>query len=87
MTRRDGLKPGTNYPLVAAACALVAGLGLLLTACGSPEGPVSMTAVPSPAAKPTASPTFTPSPTPSPPPITITLIHSNDTWGYTLPCG
>jgi hypothetical protein len=90
MMRRDGLKPETSYLLVAAAFAFVAGLGLLLAACGSPGNPVSMAAAsPAPLStrKLTPRPTFTPSPTPLPPPITITLVHSNDTWGYTLPCG
>ncbi len=45
------------------------------------------TAVPTRTPSPTAS---SPTPTPSPlPPGTIELsvVHSNDTWGYTLPCG
>ncbi len=49
---------------------------------------------------PTIPPTATvvPTPTSSPPPLPtataqpqvlthITIVHSNDTWGYTLPCG
>ncbi|MBN1639704.1 MAG: hypothetical protein JXA09_00620 [Anaerolineae bacterium] len=40
-----------------------------------------------------AQPTATPSPTPQPTPTLaaglteIAILHSNDTWGYTLPCG
>jgi 2',3'-cyclic-nucleotide 2'-phosphodiesterase (5'-nucleotidase family) len=25
--------------------------------------------------------------TPAPQPLQLTLVHSNDTWGYLLPCG
>jgi len=42
------------------------------------------TAVPSPTPLPQ-----TPTPTPTSPaqPFTLTLLHTNDTWGYTEPCG
>jgi 2',3'-cyclic-nucleotide 2'-phosphodiesterase (5'-nucleotidase family) len=29
----------------------------------------------------------TPIPTPTPRPIELTVLHTNDTWGYSEPCG
>ncbi len=26
-------------------------------------------------------------PTPAPQPLQLTILHTNDTWGYLLPCG
>jgi len=58
--------------------------------------PIVLPPTPTPSAPPTAKvvPTSTPTPTASPTaaalPVAltqITIIHSNDTWGYTLPCG
>jgi 2',3'-cyclic-nucleotide 2'-phosphodiesterase (5'-nucleotidase family) len=39
-----------------------------------------------PAAMPATSP-LSPVATPAPQPFQLTLVHSNDTWGYLLPCG
>jgi hypothetical protein len=39
-----------------------------------------------PAATPAASP-LSPLATPAPQQFQLTLVHSNDTWGYLLPCG
>ena len=39
-----------------------------------------------PAAMPAASP-LSPAATAAPQPFQLTLVHSNDTWGYLLPCG
>ena len=38
------------------------------------------------AAAPTPTPTIPPTPTPASP-ITLTILHTNDTWGYVRPCG
>ncbi len=36
----------------------------------------------------TTSPTVTPPPTPTPlSPLELTVLHTNDTWGYLSPCG
>jgi hypothetical protein len=59
----------------------------------SPLSPLSPLSTPTPLAMaPTAPaplPTLTASPQPTapPPPIELTVIQSNDTWGYLLPCG
>lgn len=39
-----------------------------------------------PAAMPAASP-LSPVATPGPQPFQLTVVHSNDTWGYLVPCG
>jgi 2',3'-cyclic-nucleotide 2'-phosphodiesterase (5'-nucleotidase family) len=36
---------------------------------------------------PLPTPTSTPTPTPTPQPIDLTVLHTNDTVGYTKPCG
>ena len=54
------------------------------------------TATKQPTATATPTAVATPSPSPVPPtatpvpqgsPFTLTLLHTNDTWGYTRPCG
>ena len=40
---------------------------------------------PAPTSTPTKTPT--PTPTPTPRPIELTVLHTNDTWGYSEPCG
>ncbi len=40
---------------------------------------------PPPLAPSPASPLAAPSPTPGP--LALTIVHSNDTWGYVDPCG
>ena len=57
----------------------------------------SPTATPAPVDRPSATPTQPTAPTATPrqaamdlPPgqrFDLTVVHSNDTWGYTLPCG
>lgn len=49
----------------------------LLTACSTSGHPQS-----APALSP-----LSPVASPTPGPLTLTLIHSNDTWGYVDPCG
>ncbi|MCR4407878.1 MAG: hypothetical protein NUW24_13330 [Anaerolineae bacterium] len=39
------------------------------------------------AAMPTLPPTPTITPTPRPRAISLTILHTNDTWGYVWPCG
>ena len=59
---------------------------LTATATPSPTLTATATATSTPTSLPK---TPTPSPTPMPPaqPFTLTLLHTNDTWGYTQPCG
>lgn len=52
----------------------------------TPRPTSTATAVPSPTPLP-ETPTVTPTPTPAAEPFTLTLLHTNDTWGYTQPCG
>jgi hypothetical protein len=52
-------------------------LGLLVLAAGCM--PATLPAQPAPAASPLA--------TAAPQPFQLTVLHSNDTWGYLLPCG
>jgi 2',3'-cyclic-nucleotide 2'-phosphodiesterase (5'-nucleotidase family) len=47
---------------------------ILATACTSPA---DSTPAPAPAGRPTEPPQ----------PFTVTVVHTNDTWGYLLPCG
>jgi hypothetical protein len=63
------------YPLRRTALPLVGlllALVSMLTACFEP-----------PAVKPQAAP----QPAVTREPITLTIVHTNDTWGYLLPCG
>ena len=60
----------------------------------TPTAMATATRHPTYTATPSPSPTLppaTPSPTPQPTvrqePFTLTLLHTNDTWGYTRPCG
>ncbi|MBC7252193.1 MAG: hypothetical protein H5T62_18185 [Anaerolineae bacterium] len=36
---------------------------------------------------PTSTPTASPSPTSEPSAFELTILHTNDTWGYVYPCG
>ena len=61
-------------------------MGLLLAGCAptpTPEPPPTFTPEPTATPKPTATPTLTPTPQP----IALTVLHTNDTEGYTDPCG
>lgn len=49
----------------------------------SPAPQSTATQVPTSTSRP--EPTDTPQPTPAP--IDLTLVHTNDTWGYLDPCG
>jgi hypothetical protein len=62
-----------------------------------PPSTVAQSVLQSPLASPTAVPTFTPKPAPTPEPspilapasaaVQLTLLHTNDNWGETEPCG
>ena len=73
-------------------------LSLLLAGCETAtpgaEPPISTLAqsvLQSPLPSPTAAPTSTPEPPPTseptPAPIQLTVLHTNDNWGETEPCG
>ena len=56
-------------------------IGLALFGCSG----VMSTPIPTPTS--TLARTSTPTPTPTPQPIELTVLHTNDTWGYSEPCG
>ena len=63
----------------------------------APASTMAQSVLQSPLAPPTAAPTSTPEPTPTPQPtptsaptavpIQLTVLHTNDNWGETEPCG
>ncbi|MBN1136764.1 MAG: hypothetical protein JXM73_09260 [Anaerolineae bacterium] len=69
-------------------------LGLILAGCktatpgaGLPTSTLAQSVLWSPLPSPTAVPTPTPVPTLTPAPIQLTVLHTNDNWGETEPCG
>ena len=76
---------------------LMATLGLLALGCTQGKLALSLaslstpTETPLPTSTPTATLTLTPTatstPTPTPAPIELTILHTNNTRGYTEPCG
>lgn len=73
-------------------------LSLILASCGTstpgtrlPTSTVVQSVLESPLAPPTATPTSTPEPTATPlptaAPVQLTVLHTNDNWGETEPCG
>jgi putative hemolysin len=78
---------------------VVAAMGLVLSGCSSPApnpssnpSPVSantpmLAPTHTPAPPPTKTPTPVPTPTPMPQSLELTVLHTNDTMGYTDPCG
>lgn len=67
-------------------------LGLVVTGCGSPtSGPdwqISPLAQVSPLPAPTFTPTVLPTPTfAATKPMQLVVLHTNDNWGATEPCG
>jgi 2',3'-cyclic-nucleotide 2'-phosphodiesterase (5'-nucleotidase family) len=62
-------------------------IGLALSGCSG----IMSTPTPMPTSTstktPTPIPTPTYTPTPTPRPIELTVLHTNDTWGYSEPCG
>jgi hypothetical protein len=73
----------------------VALMGLALFGCSGIMSTPTPTPTPTPTSTPTKTPTPiptptytpTPTPTPTPRPIELTVLHTNDTWGYSGPCG
>ena len=73
-------------------------LGLALAACGAPvptaDSPSAPTAgspptpvAASPLPTPTEPPTVAPLPSPTAAPFQLVILHTNDNWGETEPCG
>ncbi len=78
-------------------------LTLITVACSAPEttSPTDTAAITSPTAPPTVTapvtdsplptptkqPTATPPPSPTPPALQLVILHTNDNWGETEPCG
>jgi len=77
----------------------LAAMGLILLGCSSPTPEPSPNPLPVPTNTPLPTPTNTPPPpptktptpvltsTPAPRPLELTVLHTNDTMGYTEPCG
>jgi hypothetical protein len=61
----------------------LAAMGLALLGCSSPTAELSATRLP----VPTNTPPPVPTPTPIPQPLELTVLHTNDTLGFTEPCG
>ena len=73
-------------------------LGLILAGCETaapgtsrPPSTLAQSVLQSPLASPTAVPASAPEPTPTPiptqSPIRLAVLHTNDNWGETEPCG
>jgi PBP1b-binding outer membrane lipoprotein LpoB len=67
-------------------------LTFLVTSCGltaTETGQVPPPEAPAASRRPTDAPasTETPTPTPSPAPAELLVLHTNDNWGETEPCG
>ena len=62
-------------------------IGLVLFGCSGSMSTPTATLTFTPTKTPTPIPTPTPAPTPTPQPIELTVLHTNDTWGYSEPCG
>jgi 2',3'-cyclic-nucleotide 2'-phosphodiesterase (5'-nucleotidase family) len=61
--------------------------GLALFGCNGIVSTSTPTPTFTPTKPPTPVPTSFPTPTPTPQPIGLTVLHTNDTWGYSEPCG
>jgi hypothetical protein len=62
-------------------------IGLALFGCSGIMSTPTPTPTSTPTRTPTPIPTSTPTPTPTPRPIELTVLYTNDTWGYSEPCG
>ena len=70
---------------------IAAGCGAATHEGGQPTSTLVQSVLPSPTVPPTVAPTSTPEPTPTSvptaAPIQLTVLHTNDNWGETEPCG
>jgi hypothetical protein len=70
---------------------IVAGCGAATPEAGQPTSMLAQSVLPTPEVPPTAAPTSPPqsssTPAPTPAPIQLTVLHTNDNWGETEPCG
>ena len=66
---------------------IVAGCGSATPGGGLPASTQVQSVLQSPLASPTVVPTSTPEPAPTPTPVQLTVLHTNDNWGETEPCG
>ncbi|MFQ5340405.1 MAG: hypothetical protein ACE5F6_02540 [Anaerolineae bacterium] len=57
----------------------------VIAGCASPATPPPPTPAQAARATATSQPTDTPQPTPAP--LSLTIVQTNDTWGYLDPCG
>ena len=73
------------------ALVALAAVGLVLVGCSSPAPGLAsnplLTNTPMPTPTKTLLPPPTWTPTPVPQPLELTVLHTNDTLGYTEPCG
>jgi len=68
------------------ALAILAGVAAGLMACRAPASPIEQPTSDSEIHAPTSI-ARPPTPTPTPFALSLTVVHTNDTWGYLLPCG
>lgn len=70
---------------------IVSGCGAATPGAGQSTSTLSQSVLPTPVVPPTAAPTSTPestsTPAPTLAPIQLTVLHTNDNWGETEPCG
>lgn len=76
---------------------LLAGCETATPGAGLPPSTVAQSVLQSPLASPTVAPTLaptlsptlepTPTPAPTAAPVRLTVLHTNDNWGETEPCG
>ena len=71
------------FSLTLASCATGPAPTALVDVGATPEAVPSATAP----AVPTDTPTETPQPTDTPAPLQLVVLHTNDNWGETEPCG
>jgi hypothetical protein len=89
---RLGLCSAARWPLLVLLAVLLAACGSASPAADSQVSPLAQATDPglSPVA-PTATVTFLPAPTPTPTatlaPAQLVIVHTNDNWGETEPCG
>jgi 2',3'-cyclic-nucleotide 2'-phosphodiesterase (5'-nucleotidase family) len=80
---RPAVEPGASSPLSSSPSAPLSPLTVALDSPLRAEPPPA-TASPSPSPTPVALPTASPEPSEA---LQLTVLHTNDTWGYLWPCG